>query len=109
MVGAIALALEKATAPLQSCRFVAYFRAPTTPLGGSGTAAPHSDNTASSSGALILHTETSTAHSLEVVIREKKLLPRVGVVLIGRTILQLETTPLYDRGDVRSRASPEPF
>lgn len=68
LVGAIAPALENATAPLQSCRFVAYFRAPTTPLGGSGTAAPQSDTTTSTScsptatGALILHTDTSTSH-----------------------------------------------
>lgn len=70
-VGAIAPALENATAPLQSCRFVAYFRAPTTPLGGSGTAEPQSDTTVStistscsstSAGALILHTDTRTSH-----------------------------------------------
>jgi hypothetical protein len=49
------------------------------------------------------------AHAIEVLFREKKLLPRVGLVLIGRIVLQLEPVPSCGGGDVtvmrESRAS----
>lgn len=79
LIGAIAPALENATAPLQSCRFVAYFRAPTTPSGGSGTAALHSETAASNS-----RSPTAGALILKRVLVQRNRLLRVRVISVGK-------------------------